>query len=126
ELSTWASVLLAAALVLSLSLVLRAQSTRSTWTLGTTIASLTSLAVVVVFGAMYALSYHYATTSEEAVVVAEQASLRDKDGKALLSKAANMNSADVPEGASVYVLARNSRLWKVQWGTADGWLRASD
>lgn len=126
SLATWASLFAAASFTLCVSLLLRAQSTRSTWTLGTTIASFTSVALLTVFGGMYALSYHYATTTEEAVIVAEQASLRDKDGKPVLTKTANSNSSEVPEGASVYVLARNSRLWKVQWGTAVGWMRDSE
>jgi hypothetical protein len=126
SLSTWASVFVVASGALCISLVLRARSTRPTWTLGSTIASLTSFAIVLVFGGMHALSYHYATTTEEAVVTAEQASLRDKDGKPMLSKTGATNSSEVPEGASVYVVARNSRLWKVQWGTAEGWLRDSD
>jgi hypothetical protein len=125
-LSGWAAFCVAASAALSLSLILRAGSKRSTWILGTNIASLTSLATLTVFGAMYALSYHYTTTTEEAVVIAEQASLRDKDGRPMLSKSSALSSADVPEGASVYVLARNSRLWKVKWGTAEGWLRDSD
>lgn len=126
SLATWASLFTAASFALCVSLVLRARSTRATWILGTTIASLTSMSLLTVFGGMYALSYHYATTTEEAVVVAEQASLRDKDGKPVLTKTANSNSAEVPEGASVYVLARTSRLWKVQWGTALGWMRDSE
>jgi hypothetical protein len=72
---------------------------------------------------MFALSDHYQRVWQEAVVIVEHASLRDAQGRPLLTRALDTNSDEVPEGASVYVVSHAGRLFEVQWGSSKAWLR---
>ena len=123
--STWAVLAMIASLVLAAALFQRVR-VRSTHRLAASIVASISGGLLVVFGSLYALAYHYATTSQEAVVIVEQATLRDQTGKPLLARALDTPSGDVPEGAIVFVLGRAGRLIQVQWGGSQAWLRDTE
>ena len=50
------------------------------------------------------------------------ARLLDEAGKPLPQKRGAADSVTVPEGASVYVLERRPTLYRVAWGSSEGWL----
>jgi hypothetical protein len=120
--STWAILALAASGLLSIALVVRRYATAAT-RLTANVTAATSLGLLGLFAGLFAVSDHYQRVWQEAVIVVEQATLRDAQGKPLLTRALDTNSADVPEGASVYVLSRAGRLVEVQWGSSKAWLR---
>ena len=65
---------------------------------------------------------HFRLTSSPAVIVADEARLLDETGKPLPQKRGSADSTTVPEGASVYVLERRPTLYRVAWGSSEGWL----
>ena len=66
---------------------------------------------------------HFRLTSSPAVIVADEARLLDESGKPLPQKRGSAaDSVTVPEGASVYVLERRPTLYRVAWGSSEGWL----
>jgi len=67
---------------------------------------------------------HLRRSSTLAVVVVPEARLLDEAGRPL-PVAANSETHVVPEGAEVYVLERRGGLDRVEWGTADGYVVAS-
>src|SRR5690606_5246037 len=103
--STWAVLALAASLLLAIALVARSTK-HSTRRLTASIVASVSAGLLALCGSLYALAYHYESTSREAVVIVDQATLRDSNGKPLLTRALDTDSADVPEGARVFVLSR--------------------
>ncbi len=120
--STWASLALFASFVLTTALVLRS-STKPALRLAANVGAAASLLLLAVFGAMFALSDHYRRAWQEAVVIVDHATLRDAQGRPLLTRALDTNSDEIPEGASVYVVSRSARLFEVQWGSSKAWLR---
>lgn len=123
--STWAVLSLGASLLLSAALLVRA-SAHSTRRLIADIVAWVSGGLLALCGSLYALAYHYESTSRDAVVVVENATLRDSQGKPLLARALDTDSADVPEGARVFVISRSGRLVQVQWGGSQAWLRDTE
>lgn len=123
--STWAVLALAASLLLAVALVARSTK-HSTRRLTASIVASVSAGLLALCGSLYALAYHYESTSREAVVIVDQATLRDSNGKPLLTRALDTDSADVPEGARVFVLSRRGRLVQVQWGGSQSWLRDTE
>src|SRR6187549_795228 len=66
---------------------------------------------------------HFRLTSSPAVIVADEARLLDEAGKPLPQKrGGSADSVTIPEGASVYVLERRPTLYRVAWGSSEGWL----
>jgi hypothetical protein len=120
--STWAALALFASVALTLALLLR-RSPKAALRLGANVAAAASLLLLVVFGGMFALSAHYQRSWQEAVVIVDHATLRDAQGRPLLTRALDTNSDEVPEGASVYVVSHAGRLFEVQWGSSKAWLR---
>lgn len=120
--STWAMLALVSSVMLSMALVVRRYATVAT-RLAANVTAATSLGLLGLFAGLFAVSDHYQRVWQEAVIVVEQATLRDAQGKPLLTRALDTNSAEVPEGASVYVLSRAGRLVEVQWGSSRAWLR---
>lgn len=120
--AVWASLALGCSLILALALVVRRYSTGAT-RLGTNVAAAGGLLLLLTFGSLFALSDYYQRVWQEAVVIVDHATLRDAQGKPLLTRALDTNSDEVPEGASVYVLAHSGRLLEVQWGSSKAWLR---
>lgn len=120
--STWAILALVASALLSIALLVRRYATVAT-RLAANVTAATSLGLLGLFAGLFAVSDYYQRVWQEAVIVVEQATLRDAQGKPLLTRALDTNSADVPEGASVYVLSRAGRLVEIQWGSSRAWLR---
>jgi len=80
-------------------------------------------AVLLLAGAgLTAGARHFRLTSSPAVIVADEARLLDETGKPLPQKRGSADSTTVPEGASVYVLERRPTLYRVAWGSSEGWL----
>jgi hypothetical protein len=65
---------------------------------------------------------HFRLTSSPAVIVADEARLLDESGKPLPQRSGAADSVVIPEGASVYVLERRPALFRVEWGSSEGWL----
>lgn len=120
--SVWASLALGCSLILTLALCLRRYSTGAT-RLAANIAAAGGLLLLLTFGGLFALSDYYQRAWQEAVVIVDHATLRDSQGKPLLTRALDTNSDEVPEGASVFVVAHTGRLLEVQWGSSKAWLR---
>lgn len=78
------------------------------------------LVVLMTAGPLTVLSRHYRLTSRPAVVVATDARLRVEPGVAIAR-----GSDVIPEGALVYVLSNDGERVRVEWGSARGWIRAS-
>ena len=123
--NTWASIALVGSLLLTFGLALRRFVPRTSARLAG--------AVGIGFGAlllsggagMTAGARHFRLTSAPAVVVAEEARLLDESGKPLPLKRGSTDSRTVPEGASVYVLERRPTLYRVEWGSSEGWVTPS-
>lgn len=120
--STWAGLALFACLALTVALLLR-RSQRPALRLGANVGAAASLLLLIAFGGLFALGDHYQRAWQEAVVIVEHATLRDMQGRPLLTRALDTNSDEVPEGASVYVVSHAGRLFEVQWGSSKAWLR---
>jgi hypothetical protein len=120
--NTWAGVALAGSLLLSLGLALRRFFGRT----GAQLAGAIGVglgAVLLASGAgMTAGARHFRLTSSPAVVVADEARLLDDSGKPLPQRRGAADSVTLPEGASVYVLERRPNLFRVEWGSSQGWL----
>lgn len=56
------------------------------------------------------------------MIVADEARLLDESGKPLPQRAGTADSVTIPEGASVYVLERRPALFRIEWGSSEGWL----
>jgi hypothetical protein len=120
--NTWASVALCGSLLLTLGLALRRFVART----GARLAGAIGIglgAVLLASGAgMTAGARHFRQTSSPAVIVASEARLLDESGKPLPQKRGAADSVTVPEGASVYVLERRPTLYRVEWGSGEGWV----
>jgi hypothetical protein len=80
-------------------------------------------AVLLLSGAgLAAGARHFRLTSALAVIVADEARLLDESGKPLPQRSGAADSVTIPEGASVYVLERRPALFRVEWGSGEGWL----
>lgn len=120
--ATWASLALFASFAAAVALLLR-RSPKPALRLGANVGTAAALLLLLVFGGMFAVSNYYQRAWQEAVVIVEQATLRDAQGRPLLTRALDTNSDEVPEGASVYVVSHAGRFFEVQWGTSKAWLR---
>ncbi len=120
--NTWASIALCGSLLLSLGLALR----RFVHSTSAALAGAVGIglgAVLLVVGAGFtAGARHFRHTSSPAVIVAEEARLLDESGKPLPQKRGAADSVVVPEGATVYVLERRPTLYRVEWGSGEGWI----
>jgi len=85
-------------------------------------SSLAAIGLVVLFttGSLTLLARQHRLTSRPAVVVATDARLRVETG-ATIARGSDV----IPEGALVYVLSNDGERVRVEWGTAKGWVRAS-
>jgi hypothetical protein len=120
--SLWAILGLVSSASLALALIARRYATTA-MRLGANVTASVSACLLIAFSGLFAMSDHYQRAWQEAVVIVEQATLRDSQGKPLLTRALDTNSAEVPEGASVYVLSHVGRLFEIQWGSSKAWLR---
>ncbi|MEO6600770.1 MAG: hypothetical protein ABIQ16_12910 [Polyangiaceae bacterium] len=118
----WAGIALAGSLLLTLGLGLRR------FVLGTSAGLAGAIgigvgAVLLASGAgLAAGARHFRRSSSPAVIVTEEARLLDGSGKPLPQKRGAADSVTVPEGATVYVLERRPNLYRVEWGSSEGWV----
>jgi len=120
--NTWAFIALCGSLCLSLGLALRRFVRATSAALSGAIAIGLGAVLLVVGAGFCAGARHFRLTSAPAVVVAEEARLLDETGKPLPQKRGAADSVIVPEGASVYVLERRPALYRVEWGSGEGWV----
>ena len=120
--NVWAVIALTGSLLLTLGLALRR------FVLGTSAALAGAIgiglgALLLCAGASFAAgARHFRLSSSPAVIVAEEARLLDGSGKPLPQKRGAADSVTVPEGATVYVLERRPSLYRVEWGSSEGWV----
>src|SRR5690606_35256222 len=87
----WASLASLASLILTVALVVR-RSSRPALRLGANITTAASLFLLCTFGGLFALSDHYQRVWQEAVVIVDHATLRDSQGRPLLTRALDTKS----------------------------------
>ncbi|MEN9577640.1 MAG: hypothetical protein RJA70_649 [Pseudomonadota bacterium] len=121
----WGFVAALGSLALSLGLVLR-RSSDATQRLAGLSAAYSGAVVLALFGALTLSAMRYRQTSQEAIVVVDEARLLDASGNALTAKALGVDTTAIPEGASVYITAQRGTLLSVSWGTLRAWVRRSD
>lgn len=121
----WGALALCSSLMLALALAVR-QYVTTARRLAANVAAATSATLLVTFAALFSLSNYYRHSWQEAVIVVEHATLRDSEGKPLLTRALDTKSDEVPEGASVYVVSHTGRLYEVEWGSTKAWLREGE
>ncbi len=120
--NTWALVALVGSLLLSMGLALRRFVRRTSAELAGAVGIGLGAVLLVPGAGMTAGARHFRLTSSPAVIVADEARLLDETGKPLPQKRGAADSVTVPEGASVYVLERRPTLYRVEWGSSEGWL----
>jgi hypothetical protein len=120
--NTWAKVALLGSLLLTLGLGLRRFVKRTSAELAGAIGIGLGALLLVSGAGLTAGARHFRLTSSPAVIVAEEARLLDELGKPLPQRAGAADSVTIPEGATVYVLERRPALFRVEWGSGEGWL----
>lgn len=116
----WAAVL--GAVVCTIGLIVRLTSSARRPRLGGTIAASIGAGVLLLTGTLTYAARSLRLGSEPAVVVVPEARLLDEHGRPIPTPRAD--DAIIPEGASVHVLERGANLFKVEWGSSEGWLAA--
>ena len=120
--NVWASLALAGSLLLTVGLALRRFVQSTSASLAGAIGIGVGAVMLLVGAGLTAGARHFRLTSSPAVIVADEARLLDETGKPLPQKRGGADSVTVPEGASVYVLERRPTLYRVAWGSSEGWL----
>ncbi|HEY3236179.1 MAG TPA: hypothetical protein VGJ84_15790, partial [Polyangiaceae bacterium] len=93
--------------------------------LAAAICSAAGAFLLVTGGGVALCARHFRLASEPAVVVTAEAPLLDETATPISARAAGAERSSIPEGADVYVLERRGGLYRVEWGTARGWVNAS-
>ena len=120
--NTWAKVALLGSLLLTLGLGLRRFVKRTSAELAGAVGIGLGALLLLSGAGLTAGARHFRLTSSAAVIVAEEARLLDESGKPLPQRSGSADSVTIPEGASVYVLERRPALFRVEWGSGEGWL----
>lgn len=120
--NVWACLALVGSLLLTVGLALRRFVQRTSAGLAGAIGIGVGAFMLLAGAALTAGARHFRLTSWPAVIVADEARLLDETGKPLQQKRGSAESMTVPEGASVYVLERRPTLYRVAWGSSEGWL----
>ena len=120
--NTWAKVALLGSLLLTVGLGLRRFVTRTSAQLAGAVGIGLGALLLVSGAGLTAGARHFRLTSSPAVIVADEARLLDETGKPLPQRSGTADSVTIPEGASVYVLERRPALFRVEWGSGEGWL----
>jgi hypothetical protein len=120
--NTWAKVALLGSLLLTVGLGLRRFVSRTSAQLAGAVGIGLGALLLVSGAGLTAGARHFRLTSSPAVIVADEARLLDKTGKPLPQRSGTADSVTIPEGASVYVLERRPALFRVEWGSGEGWL----
>jgi hypothetical protein len=120
--NVWACLALVGSLLLTVGLALRRFVQRTSAGLAGAIGIGLGAFMLLAGAALTAGARHFRLTSSPAVIVADEARLLDEAGKPLPQKRGSAESVTVPEGASVYVLERKPTLYRVAWGSSEGWL----
>lgn len=120
--NVWAYLALGGSLLLTVGLALRRFVSLTSAGLAGAIGIGIGAVMLLVGAGMTAGARHFRLTSAPAVIVADEARLLDETGKPLPQKRGSADSMTVPEGASVYVLERRPTLYRVAWGSSEGWL----
>ncbi|HEY3667888.1 MAG TPA: hypothetical protein VGL19_17925 [Polyangiaceae bacterium] len=120
--NTWAKLAFVGSLLLSLGLGLRRFAKSTSTGLAGAISIGVGALLLVAGASLTAGARHLRLTSSPAVIVADEARLLDESGKPLPQRAGAADSVTIPEGASVYVLERRPALFRVEWGSSEGWL----
>ena len=119
---SWALIALVGSLLLSTGLGLRRFVRRTSAELAGAVGIGLGALLLLSGAGMAAGARHFRRTSAEAVIVQDEARLLDESGKPLPQKRGAADSVTVPEGATVYVLERRPTLFRVEWGSSEGWL----
>jgi hypothetical protein len=120
--NVWACLALAGSLLLTLGLALRRFVQRTSAALAGAIGIGLGAILLLAGAGLTAGARNFRLTSSPAVIVADEARLLDGSGKPLPQKRGAADSVTVPEGATVYVLERRPTLYRVEWGSGEGWL----
>jgi len=120
--NVWAWLALTGSLLLSVGIALRRFVQRTSAGLTGAIGIGLGAVMLLAGAGLTAGARHFRLTSSPAVIVADEARLLDETGKPLPQKRGSADSTTVPEGASVYVLERRPTLYRVAWGSSEGWL----
>ncbi|MBN2193501.1 MAG: hypothetical protein JW751_11860 [Polyangiaceae bacterium] len=113
-------------LVLALGLAVRAVFRPGPVRLGAGVAASVGAGLFAVATAFAVSAGQYRRSSTPAVVVAAQARLLTADGRPLQPQAAKERHVAAPEGATVFVTARQGRWLAIEWGTTRAFVAPSD
>jgi hypothetical protein len=121
--NTWAKMALLGSLLLTLGLGLRRFVKRTSAQLAGAVGIGLGALLLLSGAGLTAGARHFRLSSSPAVIVADEARLLDEGGKPLPQRSgSSADSVTIPEGASVYVLERRPTLFRVEWGSGEGWL----
>jgi microcompartment protein CcmK/EutM len=121
----WAILAVAGSALLTLGLVVRRLSRAYRARLGANTAAGIGLFVLLTAGSMARVARHLRETSQPAVVVVAEARLLDETGRPVVQKNGVPEHVTMAEGTSVWVTARSGELARVEWGTTEAWVNAS-
>jgi hypothetical protein len=121
----WALTAALGAFCLTVGLVFRWLLPQPRVRLAAAICSAAGAFLLVTGGGVALCARHFRLASEPAVVVTAEAPLLDETATPISARAAGAERSSIPEGADVYVLERRGGLYRVEWGTARGWVNAS-
>lgn len=114
---TWTLLSAIGSILLSLGLSVRFLTRARALDLGAVVVASLGAALFAVTASLAALSRYDRLHVHPAVVIVEEARLRDDAGAAITG-----SGSVVPEGAMVRVVDERGTLARVEWGTLDGWL----
>jgi hypothetical protein len=133
--NVWAGLGALGALALSAGLALRFATGRHRARLSGGIAAVVGLVIAALGAGMAFVGQRLRATTAPAVVIVEQARLRDGEGRALsTARGASSSAAStlgevanrVPEGTLVHISGSRGSLVQIEWGDGDAWLDARE
>jgi hypothetical protein len=120
--SLWATFALIASVALGVGLWLRGAERPSPRALTGQVLSYAGGLLLVATALVSFFTARLRTAEREAVVVATEAPILDASGARRKSRALDIDSSAIPEGASVFVSEQHGHLVRVHWGSTQAWI----
>ncbi len=123
--TTWTLLAAFGSALLTLGLALRSLSRSERRRLAATTGAAIGALILIVAGGLSYAARSYRLGSQPAVVVVGDARLLDADGKPLVQKGGIPEHVSMPEGTSLFVKQRQGTLLRIEWGSTEAWVQAS-
>lgn len=123
--TTWTLLAAFGSALLTLGLALRSLSRSERRRLAATTGAAIGALILIVAGGLSYAARSYRLGSQPAVVVVGDARLLDADGKPLVQKGGIPEHVSMPEGTSLFVKQRQGTLLRIEWGSTEACVQAS-